>query len=304
MEGERITNKTSLNQTSDIENNTSSTMFKIVTLAIFICSSCSQPANIKNPAGYDLSKPETVKLPSELNEISGITFNSGKPDSMYAVQDEEGRLFYFSPGNLAVKSIKFGKKGDYEDLSACKGTMVILRADGTLLTFTLDVAGSEEVNVVQEFEGLVPKAEYEAMFADESSNEIFVLCKSCKVDNAKQLTGYRLQLNNDGTIAFKNNFVIDTRQIAAGSEGKKGAFRPSAIAKNKLTNEWFILSSVNKMLVVMDDQWRVKDVYPLNAAMFAQPEGIAFDLQNNLYISNERVDLGSATVLKFIYTKK
>ena len=289
---------------SDIENNTSGAMFKIFTFAIFICSSCSRPANIKNPAGYDLSKPETVKLPSELNEISGITFNSGKPDSMYAVQDEEGRLFYFSPGSPAVKSIKFGKKGDYEDLSVCNGTMVILRADGALLTFPLNVAGGEEVNVVQEFEGLVPKAEYEAMFADESSNEIFVLCKSCKVDNAKQLTGYRLQLNNDGTIAFKNNFVIDSRQIADQAGGKKGAFRPSAIAKNKLTSEWFILSSVNKMLVVMDDEWRVKDVYPLDAGMFAQPEGIAFDLQNNLYISNERVDLGGATVLKFIYTKK
>ena len=42
------------------------------------------------------------------------------------------------------------------------------------------------------------------------------------------------------------------------------------------------------MLVMADENWKVKSVYPLNPSLFVQPEGIAFDRQQNLYISNER----------------
>ena len=53
----------------------------------------------------------------------------------------------------------------------------------------------------------------------------------------------------------------------------------------------------------MDAQWIVKKVYPLKPTLFPQPEGIAFDKDNNLYISNERVAVDAATVLKFLYKK-
>lgn len=80
-------------------------------------------------------------------------------------------------------------------------------------------------------------------------------------------------------------------------------FRPSALAKNPKTNEWYILSSTNKLLVVADANWKVKTVYPLDLSLFLQPEGIAFDNQNNLYISNEGDKTSKGTVLKFNYKK-
>ncbi len=41
------------------------------------------------------------------------------------------------------------------------------------------------------------------------------------------------------------------------------------------------------MLVVTDTAWNIKQVYTLDPALFNQPEGITFDIDNNLYISNE-----------------
>jgi uncharacterized protein YjiK len=79
----------------------------------------------------------------------------------------------------------------------------------------------------------------------------------------------------------------------------KRGFRPSAIARNPLNNEWYILSSVNKLLIVADKEWKVLAVHELNGNKFNQPEGIAFDLHGNLYISNEGDDLAEGNILKF-----
>jgi uncharacterized protein YjiK len=57
------------------------------------------------------------------------------------------------------------------------------------------------------------------------------------------------------------------------------------------------------MLVIADNDWTVKEVYPLDRATFRQPEGIAFDGENNLYISNEGDDMSKGNVLKFVFKK-
>ena len=284
-------------------------MLKILSILLIVLvdfNACMPGGQGITVDGYDLTKPVVMKMPAGLNEISGITFNKGNPDTLYAEQDEEGSLFYFATNNtnnIDLHHTKFGKKGDYEDLAICNGSVIMLRSDGTLFTFPLSQVDADEIDNVHEIKDLLPKAEYEGMYADDQTNELFVLCKTCSVDNAKQVTGYLLQLNDSGGVSLKNNFVVDTRQIATQLNEKKIVFRPSALAKNTLTGEWFVLSSVNELLVVMDAQWVVKKVFPLKPTLFPQPEGIAFDKDNNLYISNERGTVDAATVLKFLYKK-
>ena len=96
---------------------------------------------------------------------------------------------------------------------------------------------------------------------------------------------------------------INVKDIEAQLGKSKLSFRPSALAKNPGTGEWYILSSVNKALVIADAAWHVKSVYPLQSSLFVQPEGIAFDNQNNLYISNEGDELHQGTILKFNFKK-
>jgi hypothetical protein len=55
------------------------------------------------------------------------------------------------------------------------------------------------------------------------------------------------------------------------------------------------------MLVIADANWQVKEVYPLPSSTFVQPEGIAFDGNNNLYISNEGGPTSGGNILKFTY---
>src|SRR4051812_35760500 len=109
-------------------------------LCILACfQTCNQaaPVQVVGPQHYDLGKPAVYPMPASLDEISGIAFNKGNPDTIYAEQDEDGRLFYFTPANSNAGNQKFGKKGDYEDIAICNGKVHLLRSDGTLFSFPL-----------------------------------------------------------------------------------------------------------------------------------------------------------------------
>ena len=73
--------------------------------------------------------------------------------------------------------------------------------------------------------------------------------------------------------------------------------KPSAIAINPVTNEFYILASVNKLLVVTDRQGKFKALYELDPAIYKQPEGIAFTPWGDMLISNESHETGLATIL-------
>ena len=70
-------------------------------------------------------------------------------------------------------------------------------------------------------------------------------------------------------------------------------------AKNPVTGEWFIVSAVNQLLVVADSNWTILNSYHLSGNDFNQPEGLAFDRDGNMYISNEGDDVTSGNILKF-----
>ena len=114
-----------------------------------------------------------------------------------------------------------------------------------------------------------------------------------------EVPGSFLKLSGDGTLAAAGQNAIDVKKIEELAGVKKLAFHPSALAKNPQTNQWYILSSVNKMLVTADASWNVTAVFRLNPAIFGQPEGIAFDEGNNLYISNEGGTLAAGNILQF-----
>jgi hypothetical protein len=264
-------------------------------------TACTQRENYPSPQGYDLNKPEKYNMPESLHEISGIAFHHNKADTMFAEQDEEGELFYFKPGSTDVKQVKFGKAGDYEDVAISNNTVIMLRSDGVLFTFPLNLS-SAGITKVNKWTGLLPAGEYEGMHADDNG-AIHVLCKHCSFDKApKTATVFSFRLIGD-SVKKDSQFKIDVKQIEERAGLKKMTFHPSGLSKNPLTNEWYILSSVNRLIVVTDNNWNVKLTYDLNPALFGQPEGIAFDDQNNLYISNEGDKISPGNVFKFTYTK-
>jgi uncharacterized protein YjiK len=274
----------------------------LVALAGWSCGDSGGP--VASPPGYDLKSPEKFVMGDDLHEISGIVFLPGKDDSLYAIEDEDGRLFYFKPGGETPEKVKFGKRGDYEDVAVVDGrTFVVLRSDGSLYVFAAgDVRGGEKLANVNELPNVLPEGEYEGLYGA-SDSTLFALCKNCKQDDQRdEVSGYKLRLQQNGAIGVTEHFTVDVSNINLPKEQRRGKFRPSALARHPITHEWYILSSVNKILLVLDDPWKVKAAYSLKPSLFKQPEGLAFDSKGNMYISNEGVD-GNANVLLFKYNQ-
>jgi len=249
-------------------------------------------------APYDFTKPQKFDMPTELLEISGVAFNNGDNSLIYAEQDEDGNIYSFKPGDKNPKVAKFGKHGDYEDVAIGNGYAVILRSDGEFRTFPLSEVASGNIQSQKIIKGLVPAGEYEGLHFDNLTQKLYVLCKQCAgQDHSKECGVYALNLAKDGGLTKYRDYSIDVTGISDAKK-KKFKFHPSALARNPTTKEWYILSSVNKMVVVTDENWKIKTSYPLGKD-FLQPEGMAFDKQGNLYISNEGDKATNGNILLF-----
>jgi hypothetical protein len=278
----------------------------VLLIFMMISTACSQKPKFEGPKGYDINMPQKIVMPISLEEISGIAFYKGNSDTVYAQEDENGKLYFLHPGDKKASYFKFGKHGDYEDVAICNNTVIMLRSNGTLFTFPLaDIYQQEAEGNVTEWKDLLPKGEYEGMYADELSKLIYVICKNCADEKSSKIAnGYIFQLSGDGKITQNGTFTVDVQDIESLAGEKKIKFHPSALAWNHHTNEWYIISSINKLLVVTDSNWKVTATYKLNPALYIQPEGIAFDKNGNLYISNEGGDLHSGNILKTPFTGK
>lgn len=275
----------------------------MIGLSLMAFSACSQTEKkFDSPAGYDFNNPVVYKMPEELMEISGIAFAPGTNDTMYAIQDEDGKLFYWKNGKPEILShAKFGKHGDFEDVAITNIYAFILKSDGTLLQFPRAEIAAGTISNVKEWAGLVPAGEYESLYADNEQKELYILCKTCAADKSSgTLSGYILGISDDGTIGLKSNFMINTGDLGQQKKKQKARVHPSAMAFNKKNQEWYLLSSINKKLIIADRSWNVKQAISLNSSLFPQPEGISFDSDNNLYISNEAGNSSAGTVLKFV----
>ena len=252
-----------------------------------------------SPPGYDLNNPVKIKLPAGLDEISGISYYV-KDSSVFAEIDEDGILFkIYMDGSGKIKEWRYDKKHDFEDIVMHDSTFYILISNGDIET--LQFEGDSIIKAKSKFPDASKKTnEFETMYYDPALG-LVILCKSCEDDKKKLVTAFACKPDSS---VYDVAFQIDVKPIAEKSKEDKFHFKPSAAAINPLTNELYILASVNKLLVVADRNGTVKDVYPLDPVTFNQPEGITFTPWGDLLISNERGEGDDATLLIFKPAKK
>jgi hypothetical protein len=270
-------------------------------LVSFACQHKEEPVS-KLP-GYDLDHPDKFIMPDQLLEISGIAFHNLDADTVYSIQDEDGRVFRQRWGEKRQSNTKFSSKGDYEDIGIMKETVFVLKSNGSIFTFPFPDVRKEKTDSVKEFKKILPKGEYESMYVSDADSKVYVLCKNCKVDAKKSTaTGYIFDFHAETQeLEESGTFTIDLKPIEKLGDEVKGGLKASALGRNPATKEWYIVSSVNKMLVVTKPDWSVKSVHHLDSGTFNQPEGIAFDKSQNLYISNEGDDISNGNIHKFNY---
>ncbi|WP_129715626.1 SdiA-regulated domain-containing protein [Pedobacter sp. SYP-B3415] len=274
-----------------------------VYLLSFGVTACREKETFTSPAGYDLNKPEKFVMPESLLEISGICFRPGQSDTIYSIQDEEGRLFRQQWGVKAQKNSRFAGDGDYEDVTFLNEHFFILKSNGQIYSLPASATAVPDGEEARIHKKLVPKGEYEGLYADQHEKRLYMLCKNCKGSQAGSAGGYVLTPNAAAdSITVTGQFSVTGVQTGASKKKKKPEpFRPSALARHPVTGDWFILSSFNKLIVVAGADWKAKSQFALDGSVFNQPEGIAFDPSGNLYISNEGAEIEAGNILKFKY---
>ncbi|MBV9987973.1 MAG: SdiA-regulated domain-containing protein [Chitinophagaceae bacterium] len=266
------------------------------TSLLFASCGASGPKNYPSPPQYDLNHPYKISLPEELKEISGIEYYA-KDTSIFAIADNDGWLFKLFLKNAGKpERWKFGKNHDYEDLQRVDSIFYVLSSSGDITSIRFYPRGDSMATNKFKFpaEG---NNEFESMYYDSAGHCLNLLCKDCEADKKSAVSTWRFDLNT-GTYT-PSQLVLDVAPIAHALGAEKLKFKASATAIRPRTRELYILSSVNKALVIADTTGKVKAVYPLDPSIYKQPEGIAFTPAGDLLISNE-VNLGEyATLLIF-----
>lgn len=261
---------------------------------------CNKPVPYAGPAGYNFQQAYQIKLPLQLDEISGVAYYD-KDTSVFAINDERGWLYKLGLGNnRGMTRWKFSAGADFEDLVLLDSTFYVLQSNGNIIKVSF-VDSSALIS--KQFEFTYGQGnEFEILYYDEFRKKLILICKDCESDKKKSLTTYTFDpVTNEYS---DQSFSIDVKTIAATLGKKKIRFKPSAAAINPTDSMLYIVSSVNKLLVISDRNGIFKKAYPIDPAMFKQPEGITFTPSGSLIISNEAADIGVANILIFHLVKR
>lgn len=266
----------------------SPTMNKYAMLLMAAAISCTpKEKNLKAQTlpSYNVSEPIVVKLDDQLTEISGITFDADAV--LYAHEDESGKIYTVTESGEIEFFSSINKNDDFEDIAVADGFFYLLKSNGTLFTFPKKKDLAE--NEIREISNIVPKGEYEGLAYKKEDQSLYMLTKKAKnkAKGPKQLEIYRIPVKNSVVETMAETISLDTGKIAEKAGLSKLNFQPSALAFHAAEKQWYILSSINKMLVITDENWNVMDVAELDPNTYPQPEGMSFDPKGNLWIASE-----------------
>lgn len=279
-------------------------IFSIILLKFHNYSGCESASKSKlsSPPSYDLNSPQKIELTQALNEISGIAYYP-KDTSVFAIVDGDGLFFkIYLNKNKQVKVWRFDKKHDFEDLVLHDSTFYILISNGDIekvrfFSDSLSIAksvfpgGDKKVN------------EFETLYYDEHHKKLIMLCKNCAENKQDKTEVTAYGISTDSLTYEPDFFKIEVEPIAKKLGIPKLNLKPSAAAYNPISKELYILASVNKLLVILDQKGTFKEAYPLSPEIFKQPEGIAFTPGGDMLISNEAGKSGLANILIYKYKK-
>jgi uncharacterized protein YjiK len=240
------------------------------------------------PLPYNFETPsQQFDLPKKLKEISGLSYY--KNNQLACVNDEDGKVFMYDLAKKEiVEKIPFGKDGDYEGIEVVGNEVFILKSNGKINSFKIGEAYERTIDCTDP-----DVIEYEGLGYD-SKNKRLLLAAKERVkdkDDKKMIYAYDFERK----VLFKN-IAIPQEQITDEANGKD--FRPSGIAVNPLTGQYFILASDGKKLLILSEDGQKEALISLNPKIFKQPEGICFSPDGTLFIASEGKD-GDGYILGF-----
>ena len=274
---------------------------------------------------YNLEEPDTTfELPSVLKEISGLSFDTSF-EKLFAVQDENGLVFIIDKKSGEVEeTIEFHKDGDYEGIEVIGDKVYVVKSTGTVYEITNLGQEDQEMEKYNLF--LSRENDVEGFCYDPSKNLLLMACKGVPASgesfdvirykkvvygfdiNTHEIDSmpvYNIQLDGIQKCIHTSSAIKNTEELKAcfSYEEKDMNFNPSGIAIHPHTQHVYMLSSAGKTMIVLNYDGEIIYVERLNKKVHKQPEGIAFDKDGTLYISNEGGKEKPAKIHRFNYKK-
>ena len=267
---------------------------------------------------YRLDKPvEAFEMPNKLREISGLGIDEAG-SYLYAVQDEEGKLFMINTTTGEVeKEEKFHKEGDYEGVEFANGRVFAIKSSGTI--YEVANLGEKNQEVTKHKFDFSKNSDIEGLGYDEQENRLLISCKG-KVGKGEDfkfkkgifsLSLDSMKMSEEPVYTISVEAVKHFLEVHSTLEkidklvklfqpGEEFIFGPSGLAVHPKTGDIYITSSVGKLLVVMQRDGHIKHMVKLKKKLHEQPEGIVFAQDGTLYISNEGKS-SKGKIYKFAY---
>ena len=191
--------------------------------------------------------------------------------------------------------------------------VVVLRSDGELAVIEDWEADKAKAPTLDP--GLHGSCDAEGLGYDPDGARLLIACKESPGGGLRGVrTVYAFDLATN-TLAPAPAFVIAADSLAASGRERAideavralvrpvvdiNTFKPSALGVHPTTGEIYVLSSVRKVLVVLDRAGAITAVWPLPERLLPQPEALAFFPDGTLFLASE-ADGGTARLLRFDY---
>jgi uncharacterized protein YjiK len=263
---------------------------------------------------YDLNSPNAAfDLDISLREISGLT-TTPKADNLAAVQDEKGQLFYIhKKSGKVTPSVIFAEDGDFEGIEFVGDTLWVVKSKGRLFKlWNLDKTPYDMATFKVES---LKKANIEGLGYDAKNHRLLLAQKGEKTDDATSRSIFAFDLNNQtsreggASSSVSKAFDIGLSDFQAFLADKKEKryrhladdyinnplakgveFGPSGVAVHPISGNIYVISSINKVLLVLSAEGKILEMVKLDKNRFPQPEGICFDKDGTMYLSSEAKD--------------
>ncbi|MCB0634396.1 MAG: SdiA-regulated domain-containing protein [Saprospiraceae bacterium] len=283
-----------------------------ITFVVISLFSCFFTSTAQLLFPYQFHAPDAVwELDDELKEISGLS-TSRDGQQLVAVQDEEGIIYFLDKKDGSIlRKVSFWDDGDYEGIEMVGKDVFVIKSTGTV--YWVKEAESQEP-VTEKFNyDLNKDNDVEGLGYDPVGNRLLLACKA-HPDGRKDARGiysFRLgdmHLTQDPAFTLtldavhqylsKHPEIPRYDKVKSFFDEDELDFSPSALAVHPNSGDLYLLSSKGKMIIVMNRKNEIVYIQKLQKEEHPQPEGLCFDREGNLYISNEGKD-GKATILVY-----
>ena len=271
---------------------------RFVNLIFFLAAYTSAQAQLP----FDLDRPSArFELPLDLHEVSALTdVDAG---TVACLQDEDAMLYLIDAvtGRITGKHA-FGPPGDMEGLTRVAAEYYALRSDGLIYRLSL---GRSAVQVLDTFRVSLPQGDLEGLAFDERVQRLLIAPKGMRKGgpderDARELYAYdiktrkllaepvmRLSVEDIVAQARASGIMVPTRTTPKGREVSAVKLRFSSVAIDPVSDLHYLLSAVDRVLLVVDRLGGFITLQQLDATLFPKPEGITFLPDGTLLINSE-----------------